>query len=176
MFSYKTLYQCLDQLIYSAFLFLACYFIYVGDVLDKFRSKRTNFAEYLEPVTELPTITTYIQSTDKIGVLLYGKDFNISYAVYTGQYTDGGKSQLKYNNLTIGINKIEGSPLKVMFEIIYDFLNGREIFKITPLNFNPILSFPMHYELWYDFSKATSFTKKLKLGLQLSTENGTTVA
>ena len=114
MFRYKRLYHILDKLIYSAFLLLACYFIYMGDVLDKFRSKRTNFAEYLEPVTELPTITTYIQSTDQ-GFLLYGKDFNISYGVYIDKDKNGGKSHLKHKNLTIGVNKIEGGPLKVMF-------------------------------------------------------------
>ena len=30
---------------------------------------------------------------------------------------------------------------------------------ITTMNFNPVLSFPMHYELWYHLAKATAFSK-----------------
>ena len=46
--------------VYIALLILGVYFIYAGDILQKFSNKKTTFAEYGEPVTELPTILAFI--------------------------------------------------------------------------------------------------------------------
>ena len=49
-----------QHLVYFALLFLGVYFIYAGEIVQKFSNKRTTFAEYGEPVSELPTIQTSI--------------------------------------------------------------------------------------------------------------------
>ena len=86
--------------------------------------KRTNFVEFHEPITELPTIITYIDSLER-GQFKYGKDFNISFEHKETSYIPA--------NLTFGENEVNGSPLRVDFEAIDD---GHE-FKITPINYQP---------------------------------------
>ena len=95
----KPLLKILDFLIYAGFSFLGCYFIIEGDVVEKYQSKRTNFAEYLEKVTELPSITTYIHSSYE--AFQYGLDFNISYSAII-QYHNGLYDHSERENLTFG--------------------------------------------------------------------------
>ena len=61
---YPHVFQVVDAMAYFALSVLGFYFIFQGDVLEKFASKRTNFAQYEEEVTELPTILTYIDMPD----------------------------------------------------------------------------------------------------------------
>ena len=53
---------------------------------------------------------------------------------------------------------------------MYDTWYGKDLFRITPLNFNSAL--PVDYEMQYTFQNSTG----LKLGLQLSTANGTSLS
>ena len=129
----KPLLKILDFLIYAGLSFLGCYFIIEGDVVEKYQSKRTNFAEYLEKVTELPSITTYIHSSYE--AFQYGLDFNISYSAII-QYHNGLYDHSERENLTFGVNLVKGSSLEVRFEKMYDTLYGKDLFRITPLNFN----------------------------------------
>ena len=72
----------LNIVIYILFLSLGIYFIKQGEVPEKYLQKRTNFAEYLEPVTELPTITTWIQTEFvEDSILEYGRDYRIEYFI-----------------------------------------------------------------------------------------------
>ena len=63
---------------------LGFFFIYHGEVIQRFNKGKTFFAEYNEALDEFPTITTYflgkVSSKPK-----YSKDFNIS----MGAYQDG---------------------------------------------------------------------------------------
>ena len=102
----------------SVYLTLVCvglYFVYQGDVLQKFQLKRTNFAEYEEEVSELPVILTYIQFSRSLVYFKYGEDFNISYVAYAY------RSKLEAKNMTPGENEVAGSQLKVNFDVQTEF-------------------------------------------------------
>ena len=129
--------------IYFAFLILGCYFIHQGKVVERYLIERTDFSIYSEPMSELPTLSTYTLPYDR---LLYGKDFNISYGV------EGSIEK----NLSFGTNKIS-KTLKVDFEQIY----GMSVFKITPLNFSD--NIPLDYKLTYYFEQSLILSNKQTL-------------
>ena len=56
------LFQALDGWFYIALSGRGFYFIYEGDVFQKFNAQRSNFAEYDESVTEFLTIVTYVKT------------------------------------------------------------------------------------------------------------------
>ena len=143
----------LKKAIYFAFLILGCYFIHQGKVVERYLIERTDFSIYSEPMSELPTLSTYTLPYDR---LLYGKDFNISYGV------EGSIEK----NLSFGTNKIS-KTLKVDFEQIY----GMSVFKITPLNFSD--NIPLDYKLTYYFEQSLILSNKqtLQVGIRVSTEN-----
>ena len=119
--------------------------------MEKYRSRRTSYAEYDEEIVELPTMVTYIDKNIR-NQFKYGKDFNISF---------GGMSTTK--NLTDGENIIDGdSGLKVDFERL---LSGN-IFKITPINFSPGMK--LSYKLSYSF---INFTQISPVYLRMASEN-----
>ena len=61
--------------VYAILLFLGVYFIYAGQIIQKFQQKRTNFAEYGEEITEFPTILTSLEYTTQVDKILeHGKD------------------------------------------------------------------------------------------------------
>ena len=151
-FKIQEIFQLINKAIYLLSLIIGFYFIYQGEVIKRFQQKRTNFAEYDEPVDELPTISTYIHSSDT--KLKFGTDFNISYGPYMTS---------KASSLTEGENVVTDSTLKLFFEDI-----GRNTFKITPLNFEP--GMPLDYELTFDF-KNDSFTETTVVGFRLVTES-----
>ena len=144
----------LDKLLYVALAILGFFFIYHGEVIQRFNKGKTFFAEYNEALDEFPTITTYflgkVSSKPK-----YGKDFNIS----MGAYPDGEPVR----NLSFGENTIPGSTLKVYFE---PFGQWSQDFRITPLNFDPEM--PVTYQLKYKFGKIPL----PKVGLRLTTAIG----
>ena len=49
----------LDKLLYVALAMLGFFFIYHGEVIQRFNKGKTFFAEYNEALDEFPTITTY---------------------------------------------------------------------------------------------------------------------
>ena len=76
----KAFFECLDTLLYAALSVVGFYLIYAGDVKEKFKIKRTNFAEYVEDITEIPTILTYIDG-NSVTELGYGTNFSLSMKV-----------------------------------------------------------------------------------------------
>ena len=76
----------LDWSVYLGLLIIGIYFIHEAEVLQRYQLRRTNYAEYEEPISELPTIVAYFEPD----YLKYGKDFNISYLVFSS----GGNVQV----------------------------------------------------------------------------------
>ena len=110
MLSKKRLFQALNGWIYIVFSVLGFYFIYAGDIFQKFNAKRSNFAEYDETVTEFPTIVTYVK-THANRFQKYGKDFNISLTIVSNKtYSDHnltiGGNQMHYSEGSYGMNPI----------------------------------------------------------------------
>ena len=137
------------------------YFIYLGDIVHRFQAKKTYFAEYYEPITELPTIYTWIRFSKVSAGLTLGNDFNISWR--------GLKFSKKENPLKLGWNSLD-AKLEIEFEEIHR--QGRPLweYKITPLNFPP--GFQKDYRFWLIFG----FTEKVKpqvalAGIAFSTKN-----
>ena len=98
MLEVKTFYSLLKGIKYIMFLVLGCYFISKGDVLPKFNLRRTSFAEYKEPMTELPTIMIKLIHNQDGENTTYGREFNISIKTL-------GSS--KQENLTLGENPLK---------------------------------------------------------------------
>ena len=63
MLKFDTVPQIVGKVIYWILLALGCYFIYEGDVLEKFTQKKTSFSENDEALTEYPNVMTYFLTT-----------------------------------------------------------------------------------------------------------------
>ena len=117
--------------VYIALLILGVYFIYAGDILQKFSNKKTTFAEYGEPVTELPTILAFIEYVDQNVTFKYGKDFK-----WTFQTDIEWRKGFKGTNLTRGMNFVGGGlKLHVSDLLLEDedfYMSSFHNFKITP--------------------------------------------
>ena len=147
-------FQIVDKLIYISLFSLGCFFIYKGQVVEKFNWKRTNFAEHDEDLAEFPTISTFIDVPEQErSRFAFGRDFNISY----------GPSLENLTQLKLGENTIRGTPLKVDLEAIF---HGND-YILTPMNFKPALGFSFY--LVFDFRNSTAED----VSLRLSTENNT---
>ena len=136
-----------NVVVYVFMLCLGIYFIYMGEVMERFWLKRTDFTEHKEGVTELPTVLAYVSSRSSTADDIwnpqnnkYGEMFNISYGAKCGPRGSTSNGV----NLTFGQNKVFGG-LNVFFEQLY----GANFFKITPENFTPSVS--LDYCLTYIF-------------------------
>ena len=110
--------QVLDIVVYLHLLAVGLYFIYHGNIFQRFLKGRTQFAEFEENITEIPTISTYIEfKRTLITPLKYGSDFNISFGVV-------GHGEPK--NLTQGNNTIHGSQLRLRLEEQNEFSTNLE--------------------------------------------------
>ena len=134
----------LFHLLYFVLLGLGFYWVSTGEILYTFLEKKTGFSESSEPMTELPTILVIIDSYPGSD-FKYQEHFNLSFMEHT--------SSLSYlANLTWGENSVNGSPLKVDFEEIFDG-NHRGL-KITPL-MTYSSEMPLHYTLTCTFWNTT---------------------
>ena len=75
--SFKVVSLVIDKLFYVTMLGLGIYFIYQGDVVQRFQLMRTNFMVYEQPIYEHPTIITFISPSIKN--VTFGKDFKVYY-------------------------------------------------------------------------------------------------
>ena len=84
---------------YLTLFSLGLYWIFTGDALNKYFLKRTNFAEFSEPMDRIPTILTWIDPIDGYRHWNYeiGKDYNITFA---------SEGYIKPLNLTVGRNMV----------------------------------------------------------------------
>ena len=170
--------QIIDRLTYLALSILGLYFIVEGNVIQNFQSGKTNYAQYSETITELPTIVTFIDrqifNLQDPPKYKYGIDFNISVGewIWNGPGIDFnisvGKSMWNATenpistNLTFGKNVLGSGPLAVEFEEI----GTGDFFKITPVNFSPGMS--MSHVIRYTFIKEAT---DVNVGAILSAEN-----
>ena len=111
----------LDNFIYFILLAIGIYFIIEGEVVQRYLLGLTDFYQYMEALTEFPTIVTYI--TDPPSNSRMGKDFNVSLSLTDNIYQ---------TILTIGKNHIQGTDIEIDFQL---FFPGYELFsKIKHLN------------------------------------------
>ena len=68
--------------VYLALLCMGIYFIHAGDIIQKFKQHRTNFAEYGEEISELPSIVAFTEYSQPDKTLEYGKDFNLKFRLH----------------------------------------------------------------------------------------------
>ena len=107
----KLIIEIASSLVYLALLLLGLgfYWVFTGDALQKYFWKRTNFAEFTEPMGEFPTIKTWIDSNTLREKYEFGEDFNISFS--------SGHTK-KEVFLKVGLNVIPGIPLQLNVEVL----------------------------------------------------------
>ena len=134
----------------SVYLTLVCvglYFVYQGDVLQKFQLKRTNFAEYEEEITELPTIFAWLSPYD--GDLILGDNFNLSIIAKTSDPLNSiSPSWTEGVNLKIGENFVHNLKL-TCHELQFAKNLDLRVFKVRPDNFT--VGMPLDYALKFTF-------------------------
>ena len=146
-----------EKLVYHILLGVGIFFIYQGDVITRYWLKRTNFAEFSEPLTELPTIVAYPNPPES--TLSLEKDFDISLEMFKAK-----KSQ-SYQ-LHKGRNVVGDGQIIFNLEKLYDAHTVR----ITPIGAN--INFKLTYGLTFKF-KHSNYSKDqlVDVGLRFSTEN-----
>lgn len=155
--------KALLKVIYTILLCLAIYLIYIGDIVQKFQRRRTNFAEYGEEISELPTINLFLEyNTDDI--LDYEKDFWVIYQ------PDEGQSK----SLTLGENYIEGVTFHL--EVTVDKPGNTSIYfsyqtlVLKPLGFTSKML--VSHNLMLEFEESSDYKKSVsKVGFSLSAAN-----
>ena len=75
----KLIFQIINSLAYCSLFALGCYFIYEGQVIQRYTLGRTNFAEFDEELVEFPTIVFFIDNADDNRTYKLGSDFKIFY-------------------------------------------------------------------------------------------------
>ena len=113
------IFQAIDRLVSLALMILGIYFIYKGDVINRFQLKRTNFAEFTEEISEIPTITTWIEYSNG-PFLKYWSDFYMQF------YNWENNTSI---DLEIGKNYISGSKLRVYVEEFFYYDNLFQTFR-----------------------------------------------
>ena len=152
--------KALNKVVYIILLCVGIYFIYEGDIVQKFRLKRTNFAVALgERLAELPTILTFVHQQSK-NKLKLGIDFNISYHILSVPMIE--------KPLKLGSNIIdEEKNLEIDFETLT--LGGTDMFKITHTGGQ--FKLEAIYGLSFSFKNSTVDHDKTSVTFRLGTEN-----
>ena len=151
----------IDKVILACLLILGCYFIHQGDVLGRFRLKRTNFAEYGEPIMEFPTITTFINHRNTPQHLRLGSDYNMTFWTFGYKFAAGWEK----TNLSLGDIDLKGSGLRVRVDEQLFWVEDE--IRISPLNFNSGLPHAIH-AITFNFSHQSSVSR---VGIILTTQN-----
>ena len=108
----------LNKLVYMTMFGLGSYFIYKGDVVQRFQLKRTNFAVYEEAIYKLPNTVMYIWPPNKN--ITFGKDYWIHYDI-SQKKQDSDWKMLKKGN-----NTIEGQRFVLIFQNLYEGLSWQK--------------------------------------------------
>ena len=126
--------------VYLALLCLGIYFINASNIIQKFKQHRTNFAEYGEEISELPSIVAFTEYSRPDNALEYGKDFNLTY-----QSIESWENELVGTNLTKGFNFLDNGLKIEVLDLLAPLVNNNRTsvfsyyhnFKITPYGFVP---------------------------------------
>ena len=147
--------KTLNALVYISLFSLGCFFIYQGNVVQRFQEKKTNNAEHTEVAAEMPTIVTWPEPVNWSTKLLFGEN-------YTIVFESSGKETI----LKEGFNK--HSTAIVHMKIKYNRWWVR-MFRITPMNFSSI---PHYFTLKYQFKNNLNAEYNVsKIGIKLTSSN-----
>ena len=164
----KSLFQVIHRLGYISLLMLGYYFIDRGDILQKYNSRRTNFAEYYENVTEMPTIGIRVEYSNQTL-----PEFSQSVGTFLGPPMNGELTP-GYINL---INHEKEGNVTVFFEEIERtvFIRGfaRKEYRLTPISpagksYNFYLGFTFGFESIENVSLQVNVSR---IGIWLYTQN-----
>ena len=158
--------------IYLLLMSLGVFFIYQGEVWERFENRRTNFAIYTQPIDELPTITTDIPGHE----LKLGVDFNLTFQSLKSGATNATKQPTILTKSGIYPVSAEENyePFKIEFETD---LYGSHVFKITPV-VDPTVKLKHIGDLavTYSFDNASVLkSEESVINLALTTENNSIV-
>ena len=153
----EQIHHLLDKFFYTILLGIGIYFIYLGDIIPRFRDQRTNFAVYSEEMNELPTISSYINKAP--ANLTHGQHFNLSLG---GQFLQKGRNFIKGLNLTVDL---EHAMPGQMFHA--EGLGSDHWFQIRPMSFSLGMAI---IELTFKYSFEGSLPGA-QIGMYLSPEN-----
>ena len=150
----------LDRFIYIVLFGLGIWFIYHGDIVQRFKLKRTNFAVHQEDISELPTIITDVYPPNPN--VTYGRDFHI-------HYRPAQSVSRKWTKLDLGVNIIEDSHIRINIKHPYQGLSVKSywpnIFKISQQNFSA--GTPADFALKYVFKETGNMSlSKLRFYLR----------
>ena len=131
--------------------------------MERYQQKLTNFAKRDEPISELPTIVTYVEHSEKAirqnKDLQFGTDYDIAF-----QDKSSGGNQIM--NLTRGENLVAG--LQLNLEVSYDY-HWNELTRITPSNFP---NYPPHkFGILYTFENQEVGQSVSRVVMGMSTRN-----
>ena len=149
----------IQKMIYLALLLLGLYWVYQGDSVNQYISGKTNFAEFSEPISELPTMFTYIYYTRNT-TYQFWDDYNISFGISEEWMED-------LTPLAFGDNTIVGVPFGLNLEEVYEGVLPSQSFKITPINFKPDMPVSI-YALKYTFKNCS---EPVKISMLFLAEN-----
>ena len=146
-----------EKVFYHVLLGVGIFFIYQGDVITRYWLKRTNFAEFSEPLAELPTILAFSDPPESS--LSLQKDFNISLGVFKGK-------KIQFTQLKKGRNSAGDGQLIFNLENVYN----ENTVRVTPLGTNT--NFKLIYGLKFQLKHSNqSKGQFIDIGLIFSTEN-----
>ena len=122
--------------------------------------QRTTFAENREPISELPTIMSYVKHHEKKN-LAYGKDLTLTYAI--------AKAGSQQSPLALGKNVLNRSLVLQLEKLFLTPLDSA--FKIRPLNFP--FKVDLDFQLIWNLSlnDTSDVQSKVMIAMALSTEN-----
>ena len=117
----KILFNILGKMVYFCTLGIGVYFIYEGEVVQRFQRRRTNFAHYEEQVSELPIHTISVWTKNK--TFKFGEDYHLQFrqgaqgSFHTAINLTYGDNRIPENNLSLTIdNELEDQrSLKISF-------------------------------------------------------------
>ena len=142
----KVTVKIFDNILHAGLLTLGLYFIYQGNVINRFQQRRCNFAEYDEPVTELPTIVTRM---DQLPSNQESLKFRKNFWILLGK-------EMEDKWLLEGENSIFGFKLKVV--VRYSSRLKQEVVQLIPVNTpKDITEHPLR--LKYKFSNTVEVSK-----------------
>ena len=154
--SSNNVFKGIERALYFSLICIGICFICMGDVMNRFQAKKTNLAEYFEPIHELPTIFTWIEFSEKSADLKYGLEVNISWSIGNESF------------LALGLNSLNNGLKLELEEIERPDLSFPQMFRITPLNYPR--GMPKDYRYWLSYIFSSDTTVK-KAGIAFTTKN-----